>query len=231
MGTMRAVTVIHLGSATASLANSHPPLLESRRRICSKASSTVSVQLTTNRRAVILVFLVPSLACSGSAPAICLGIPGPKEWLREQKKKTSKYVLAPIDASHQTLQKAYQLLKTAGPAELEQIRGLLTSATRDCVPDQRNSIVAFQSRTGVEVCTFSLVLKNASSLLDDKDPVKLEAEADLNQLIRSFSDIGILMETSNFELSSDRKQIEDKLMDTISLLDKFEQGVKSCLGI
>jgi hypothetical protein len=35
---------------------------------------------------------------------------GPKEWLREQKKKTSKYVLAPIEASHQTLEKAYQLL-------------------------------------------------------------------------------------------------------------------------
>ncbi|KAJ1701734.1 hypothetical protein LUZ63_001513 [Rhynchospora breviuscula] len=139
--------------------------------------------------------------------------------------------MAPIEASHQTLEKAYQLLKSGGPVEVGEVNGLLNSATRDCVPNQRNSIVAFQSQTGVEVCTFSLVLKNASSLLDDKDPVKLEAEASLNQLIRSFSDIGGLIGTSNFELSSDRKRIEDGLADTISVLDKFEQGVKNCLGI
>lgn len=35
-----------------------------------------------------------------------------------------------------------------------------------------------------QVCTFRLVVKNAASLLGDKDPVKLEAESMLNDLIR-----------------------------------------------
>lgn len=35
-----------------------------------------------------------------------------------------------------------------------------------------------------QVCTFKLIVKNAASLLADKDPVKLEAEAMLDDLIR-----------------------------------------------
>lgn len=35
-----------------------------------------------------------------------------------------------------------------------------------------------------QVCTFKLIVKNAASLLTDKDPVKLEAEAMLDDLIR-----------------------------------------------
>lgn len=35
-----------------------------------------------------------------------------------------------------------------------------------------------------QVCTFKLVLKNAASLLDDKDPVILKAENILNDLAR-----------------------------------------------
>lgn len=35
-----------------------------------------------------------------------------------------------------------------------------------------------------QVCTFKLVLKNAASLLDDKDPVILEAENILHDLVR-----------------------------------------------
>jgi len=99
------------------------------------------------------------------------------------------------------------------------------------VPRERNSIVAFQSRTGVEVCTFSLILKNAASLLDDKDPLKVEADTSLEELIRSFSDLGTVVENSNFELSDDRKKMKDDLLSTISALDKYEQGVKDCLGV
>lgn len=36
----------------------------------------------------------------------------------------------------------------------------------------------------IQVCTFKLVVKNAASLLDDKDPIKLEAENILNDLVR-----------------------------------------------
>lgn len=99
------------------------------------------------------------------------------------------------------------------------------------MPRERNSIVAFQSRTGVEVCTFSLILKNAASLLDDKDPLKVEADTSLAELIQSFSDLGTVVENSNFELSDDRKKMKDDLLSTISALDKYEQGVKDCLGV
>ncbi|GJW18742.1 hypothetical protein Tco_0026178, partial [Tanacetum coccineum] len=34
----------------------------------------------------------------------------------------------------------------------------------------------------IDVCTFKLVFKNAASLLDDKDPIKLEAEAKVADL-------------------------------------------------
>lgn len=36
--------------------------------------------------------------------------------------------------------------------DMEEIQSLLRSAARDCVPGERNSFVAFQAKTGVEVC-------------------------------------------------------------------------------
>jgi hypothetical protein len=53
------------------------------------------------------------------------------------------------------------------------------------MPAQPGSIVEMQTRTGVEVCTFRLVLKNAASLLDKDDPLKVNADAALDALIRS----------------------------------------------
>ncbi|GAA0158824.1 hypothetical protein LIER_43464 [Lithospermum erythrorhizon] len=76
---------------------------------------------------------------------------GPKDWLREQKKKSAKYLIAPIDASRKSLQVAYQLLSKdeTGNEEKEKdlakVKLLLRSAARDCVVDDRNSIVAFQA--------------------------------------------------------------------------------------
>ncbi|KAF8709943.1 hypothetical protein HU200_029663 [Digitaria exilis] len=138
----------------------------------------------------------------------------------------------------------------------EEVRGRIGAAGRDCVPRQRNSIVAFQSKTGVEVCTFSLILNNAASLLTKKDPLKVEADSKLGELIqyvyrylafgeaylerilngllffcRSFSDLGTVVENSNFELIGDRETMKDGLLNTISALDKFEQSVKDCLGV
>ena len=43
-------------------------------------------------------------------------------------------------------------------------------------------------RKTLQVCTFRLVLKNAASLLENDDPVKLEATAALDNLIRYFRD-------------------------------------------
>ncbi|OIV97622.1 hypothetical protein TanjilG_12379 [Lupinus angustifolius] len=74
---------------------------------------------------------------------------------------------------------------TYSDEDLQKIQDLFRSAARDCVPEDRNSFVNFQANTGVEVCTFRLIVKNAASLRASKDPVKLKAEALLDNLIRN----------------------------------------------
>uniref|UniRef100_A0A0D9VZK9 Uncharacterized protein n=1 Tax=Leersia perrieri TaxID=77586 RepID=A0A0D9VZK9_9ORYZ len=182
------------------------------------------------------------------------GAAGPKELLREQKKKSARFLLAPIAASREILLKTQGILasENVGAGDAEEVGRLVGAAGRDCVPRQRNSIVAFQSRTGVEVgegiaviamvglcltklqpqvCTFSLILKNAASLLTDKDPLKVEADARLAELTQSLSDLGTVLDNSNFEVTADREKIKDGLLSTVAAIDKFEQSVKDCLGI
>ncbi|OVA07025.1 hypothetical protein BVC80_1117g14 [Macleaya cordata] len=197
----------------------------------------VLLNIKTHRRNVAflsLLSLLPSLAQPAPASAFSIGISGPKDWLREQKKKASKYVLAPIDASRNSLRTAQLLLTSDSDSpnkDFGEVQNLLRSATRDCVPQERNSFVSFQSRTGVEVCTFRLILKNASSLLDDKDPVKMEAEAILVDLIRSFSSLNDVANDADLQLAPSREKVAGALMDTISALDRFEQGIKDCLEV
>ncbi|KAI3761204.1 hypothetical protein L1987_51616 [Smallanthus sonchifolius] len=196
--------------------------------------------LSTRREAAAAVILtsfaslIPFLRQPPVATAFSLGISGPKDWLRDQKKKAAKYLLAPIDASRNSLQSAYLLITGTGTSpekDLEEVQRVIISAARDCIPQERNSIVTFQSNTGVEVCTFKLVLKNAASLLDDKDPTKLEAEAKLSDLKRSFSSLNSVANGTASQLVSDRQKVADALLDTISSLNNFEQGIKDCLEI
>ncbi|CAJ1973308.1 unnamed protein product [Sphenostylis stenocarpa] len=179
------------------------------------------------------IALLSFLALSPPASAIDIGISGPKNWLKEQKRKASKFLLAPVDASRQILRSAYLTLTntdaTYTDEDLEKIQQLFISAARDCVPQDRNSFVTFQAKSGVEVCTFRLIVKNAASLLGNKDPVKLKAEALLDNLTRSFTIIRGLASETNIQLASDRKKIADAVSDTMSDLDKFEQGIMDCL--
>ncbi|KAJ0980390.1 hypothetical protein J5N97_008645 [Dioscorea zingiberensis] len=194
---------------------------------------TIPILSRTPRRAALLLLFSIPVPSAAAAPALSFGISGPKEWLKEQKRKAAKFVLAPIEASRQSIRNAYDMLELdlGTPMDYQgEVRRLLNSASRDCVPQDRSSLVAFQASTGVEVCTFRLILKNASSLLDDEDPVKLEAEAKLGDLIRSFSSIGSVIDNSDFQLIDDRQKVKDGLMDTIYSLNKFEQGIKDCLG-
>lgn len=119
---------------------------------------------------------------------------------------------------------------THSDKDLEEVQNLLKSAARDCVVQERNSFVAFQANTGVEVCTFRLIVKNASSLLEDKNSVKLEAEGMLDDLISSFTSLNSLANETDVQVASSRQSIADALMDTIASLDKFERGVLDCLG-
>ncbi|KAG8503105.1 hypothetical protein CXB51_000881 [Gossypium anomalum] len=182
-----------------------------------------------------LISLFPSLLHTPHASAFSIGISGPKDWLKEQKRKSSKFLLAPIDASRQSLRSVYLLLmdkeSTISNNDLEEVQKLLKFAARDCVVQERNSFVAFQANTGVEVCTFRLIVKNASSLLENKNPVKLEAEAMLDDLISSFTSLNTLANESDIQVASSRQRVADALKDTITSLDKFEQAVKDCLEV
>ncbi|CAN6450584.1 unnamed protein product [Victoria cruziana] len=199
-----------------------------------KASSAGDTHhLCGRRRAAALCCLVAFLAGGyPSKTALALGTSGLKAWLKEQKRKASKFLLAPIDASRQRIESAYNLLRSSPDGSsnvVGEAKKLVNIAARDCVPQDRNSFVAFQASTGVEVCTFRLIAKNASSLLDDKDPVKLEAEALLGKLIRSFVLLGDVLDAA--DLASDRGKVEERLMDTITALDNFERGIKDCLNV
>ncbi|KAK2988721.1 hypothetical protein RJ640_020986 [Escallonia rubra] len=261
-----------------------PPLIsaETQEKILQHSPPTI---ISSRRAAALLSItaLIPSLHRTPPAAAFSIGISGPKDWLREQKRKASRFLLAPIDASRNSLNAAYTFLTNGSSdyadKDLEEIQGLLRSAARDCVPQDRNSFVTFQANTGVEVCTFQLVVNNASSLLGDKDPVKLEAEAKLSDLIRSFRSLNGVANKTDIHLASSRKRrvsmalekgdhvkghmllvvlsfdfltwgstpgklplttllrylvrqnVADALLDTISSLDKFEQGIKDCLEI
>ncbi|KAL3640871.1 hypothetical protein CASFOL_015839 [Castilleja foliolosa] len=192
---------------------------------------------TISRRnaAVLLSSIIVPLFRPPLASAFSIGISGPKEWLKEQKKKSARFLLAPVDASRNILQSAYLLLTKSeaelGENDMNEIQKLLVAAARDCVPQDRNSFVEFQSNTGVEVCTFRLLVKNASSLLDDRDPIKSEAEAKLDDLIRSFSSLNGMAREGGIQLTSNRQKVADALKDTISSLNEFEQGIKDCLLI
>ncbi|KAK1323847.1 hypothetical protein QJS10_CPA02g01139 [Acorus calamus] len=84
---------------------------------------------------------------------------------------------------------------------------------------------------GFEVCTFSLILKNAASLLDDGDPLKLAAAASLGDLTSSFGSLNDALRKGSLQIDENRKVAEDGLTSTISSLDKFEQSIKDCLGV
>nr|XP_004238260.1 uncharacterized protein LOC101260133 isoform X2 [Solanum lycopersicum] len=193
----------------------------------------IEAKFFSRRNAVVWLSLIAPL--THPASAFSFGISGPKEWLRDQKKKTAKYLLAPIEASRNILRYANLLLTRTEPEfgekELEEVQSLLRSAARDCVPQERNSFVQFQSKSGVEVCTFQLVVKNASSLLPDKDPVKLAAEAKLIDLIRSFASLSDMANEFDVQVASNRQKVANALMDTLTCLDNFEQGVKECLEV
>ncbi|KAI3464959.1 hypothetical protein Pfo_021622 [Paulownia fortunei] len=204
--------------------------------------SSLEINTISRRSAAVLLssIIIPLLLLSSNHPSPPHS-QSASEWLKEQKKKSAKFLLAPVDASRNILQSAYLLLMKSeadfGENDLEEVQKLLVSAARDCVPQDRNSFVEFQANTGVEVCTFRLIVKNASSLLDDRDPIKLEAEAKLNDLIsyvcfmRSFSSLNGMVRERGIQLTSNRQRVADALKDTISSLNNFEQGIKDCLEV
>ncbi|VFR03643.1 unnamed protein product [Cuscuta campestris] len=220
------------GSAT-SISASLPPNLN-------KYSPQREGKPICRRNAVVLLSLLapllPSLRHPPAASAFSLGISGPKQWLQEQKKNSAQFLLAPVNASRNSLQTAHHLLVNQNGGsefdenELEEVQSLLKSAARDCVLQDRNRFVQFQSRAGVEVCTFRLILKNASSLLDDNDPLKMDAESKLTDLIRCFASLNGMASELDVQVASNRQKIADALVVTISSLNIFEQGVKDCLG-
>jgi hypothetical protein len=83
----------------------------------------------------------------------------------------------------------------------------------------------------LQVCTFRLVLKNAASLLDKDDPLKVNADAALDALIRSFVALDRLLADGAAGATSRRENVMGALKETTVALDSFERGVRNCLGI
>ncbi|KAJ7549069.1 hypothetical protein O6H91_07G038900 [Diphasiastrum complanatum] len=150
---------------------------------------------------------------TGEACAFSFGISGPKEWLKGQKRKASKFLLAPISASRDRLNEALFLL------------------TRDCKPVDPGSFASFQANTGVEVCTFRLVLKNAASLLDDANPIKSKANVALKNLIDSFICLDELLMNDNLGASFSRDKISKIFTNTLATLENFEDCIRDCLEV
>lgn len=225
-------TAAVLGMATAMAPSPRPPL------ILPPLPSSPSLSHTNQpRRSFLsqgLLALIGSFALDGltrdSAHAFSLGISGPKDWLREQKKKTADFLIAPISASRNRLRTALSLCETAYLEDLLEADKLVNVAARDCIRPEAGSLAAFQAKTGVEVCTFRLILKNAASLLDDSDPMKSNANEALTNLINSFTSLkGILSRSSVGNM--DRDGVLDAFKQTNIALDTFERGVRDCLGI
>ncbi|KAH9625437.1 hypothetical protein KSS87_023304 [Heliosperma pusillum] len=63
-----------------------------------------------SRRIAALIPLISTAASPAFAFDFDFRISGPKDWLKEQKKKSVKYLLAPIIASREILSYAQQLL-------------------------------------------------------------------------------------------------------------------------
>ncbi|XP_023545903.1 uncharacterized protein LOC111805195 isoform X2 [Cucurbita pepo subsp. pepo] len=167
-----------------------------------------NLPITTSRRGLtMLSFLsaMPSLFLPAPATAFDIGISGPKDWLREQKRKASRFLLAPIEASRGSLHAVYLMLSNDSDysnKDMEDVQRMLKSAARDCVLKDRNSFVQFQASTGVEVCTFQLIVKNAASLLGNEDPIKLEAESRLKDLVSSFTSLNSLAYETDIQVNS-----------------------------
>jgi hypothetical protein len=76
-------------------------------------------------------------------------------------------------------------------------KNVSSSANNFLTEDVINLIIFFYAH----VCTFRLIVKNAASLLGKKDPVKLEAEALLDNLIRyPLSSIYVLLPTASISV-------------------------------
>ncbi|KAL6962066.1 hypothetical protein U1Q18_037020 [Sarracenia purpurea var. burkii] len=128
--------------------------------ITARIEVPINTELAFREKALafsIRALIPPSLHEAPSATAFSLGISGRTDWLREQKNKSSKFLLAPIEASRNILRAAYLLLCASlflslpkgdsdyAVKDVEEVKELLKSAARDCVPRERNSFVAFQA--------------------------------------------------------------------------------------
>ncbi|PNX82567.1 WW domain-binding protein 11-like [Trifolium pratense] len=145
-------------TATVCALNSFSTIVTAQSSFPPKRNLPISSSHIFSRRDIALLSLFSLSAAPASA--IDFGISGPKDWLKEQKKKSFKFLLAPVDASRESLRSVYLYLTAETGAsytdeDLQKFQELFRSAARDCVPEDRNSFVAFQANTGVEALDVS----------------------------------------------------------------------------
>eukprot|EP00897_Mesotaenium_endlicherianum_P005129 jgi/Mesen1/4644/ME000241S03686 len=162
--------------------------------------------------------------------------PRAKDWLRQQKIRTSDGLLKPIRSSRDRLTGIIDLVANEGATQeqVKRAKEIATDAARDCVAPAAGSFFSFQADSGVEVCTYALILKNGGSLLNKNDPLLLAAEARLGDLVRKFEDLISELDSLTSvvgPLSVDRPAIEQSVRAVQTSMDDFEAGVKGVLGV
>eukprot|EP00271_Cylindrocystis_brebissonii_P020070 TRINITY_DN6494_c0_g1_i1.p1 TRINITY_DN6494_c0_g1~~TRINITY_DN6494_c0_g1_i1.p1 ORF type:complete len:309 (+),score=46.83 TRINITY_DN6494_c0_g1_i1:154-1080(+) len=214
-------------SVCSSLDRSPESLLQPRRAVllhlCLSGSALVAGGVAIGNQ----------VAYPEAAEAFSIGFSGPKDWLREQKKRSSPTLFKPIQASRKRLEAMSVLLEGGGldSAAYEEATYLLHLASQDCTVPDSGSFLDLQKKTGIEVCTFALVLKNAASLLEDDDEIKLAAEASLKDVILAFEDLSEQLETQMGGSSDDRKGVVAAVASTQGYLNQFEGSIRAVLGL
>lgn len=170
--------------------------------------------------AAAVALAVTSGATAESADAFALT--GPKEWLKAQKRKSMQYLLNPLAVSAERLAAAKEeYMSTASsppPADLSPVIAHVRDASLDCL--------APGFAPGVELCTFKLILKNSSSLLDDYDAAKLKGEDALLGLVGSFTELHLQLEEAQEQQGTDRGTILSSFSSVEKSLAQFEDAIR-----
>lgn len=178
------------------------------------------------RRGVLKVVAASAVAAalplSAARAAQAFGLSGPKDWLREQKKRTAPNLLKPIEASRSRLDRVVTLLEGAdGGERYGEAIDVVHAAARDCTAPGG----AFQA------CTYGLILKNAASLVGDGEGTRLQANAALEDLITSFSRLDERLQQGAAGTKAYGSDVDGMVRDTQAAMSRFADSIKGVLGV
>ena len=78
-------------------------------------------------------------------------------------------------------------------------------------------------------CTFRIVVKNVTALMDDDDALKVETKEVLAQVVSSYEFLDDLLIDADEFLSETRDKVEPALARTVELEQKLKEQTKLCI--